>query len=113
VPDPNMEALAGGEEVNLTVLYITNALEHKDIMSKLGSLTETMDRVEKQTKDTNGRVAAIEVWRWLAAGAILVLIPITFFLINTALYNSGAIKKLEQMHAKELVTTPNNQEVKK
>jgi hypothetical protein len=112
VDDPNLEALAGGEKVDINVLFITNALEHKDIVNKLGELSDTLGRIETHTEKTNGRVAALEIWRWLAAGAIIVLIPIVFFLINTALYNSGEIKKMQQLHVKELSNAP-AQEVKK
>jgi hypothetical protein len=104
--DQTLDALTGGENVDINVLFITNALEHKDIVNKLDALVVTLERIEEHTKATNGRVAALEIWRWLAAGAIIVLVPIVFFLINTALYNSGAIKKFEQMHAKELTNTP-------
>jgi hypothetical protein len=113
VDDPNLEALAEGAKVDINVLFITNALEHKDIVSKLGDVSKTLGRIETHVEKTNGRVAALELWRWFITGAVIVLIPITIFLVNTALYNAGAIKKFEQMHVNELSTTPNSQEVRK
>lgn len=99
--------------MDVNTLYLANALEHKDIINKLADVTETVDRIERQTSATNGRVSALEKIKWLTAGALLVIIPVLVFLINTILYNSGVIKKFEQLHSRELSPTPNTQEIRK
>lgn len=110
--DPNIDALASGEEMSVTTLFLTNALEHKDIMNKLLELRDATIRIEAQTSKTNGRVSVLERLRWIMMGVLILLVPIVFFLTNTVLNNTGVIRKLEQVHAKELSTTPNSQVIK-
>lgn len=109
--DHNMEALAGGEEMSITALFLTNALEHKDISNKLNELSESMKRIEAHTAATNGRVTILERWKWMVGGFFIVIIPVVIFLINTVMNNTGVIRKFEQMHSKELSTTPNSQPI--
>jgi hypothetical protein len=39
----------------------------------MGEIVRTLDRIEKQVVKTNGRVSALEKWRWIITGGIIVL----------------------------------------
>jgi len=108
-----LDALTSGEEMSLTALFLTNALEHKDIIAQLREVSETSKRIESQVIATNSRVTKLEGWRGIAVGALVVLIPVLMFLANTVLSNTGIIRKVEQIHKSELSTSPPSEQLRK
>ena len=98
---------------SISSLQHTNAMEHQAIISQLKELAGVVERIEGHVKSTNGRVRNVEKARLVIVGVLIVIIPLFIFIVNTILYNTGVIKKFEQMHAKELSTSPNSQEVRK
>lgn len=92
--------------------FVKNELEHQSIINELSGIRKTIESVETLTKSTNGRVTKLEKARWVVTGTLVVLIPVLLFIANTVLNNTGIIRKFEQLHTKELSTTPNSQEIR-
>jgi hypothetical protein len=96
----------------LSSAFVQNEMEHLTITNKLDGMAVTLGKIEELAKITNGRIGVLERFRWMAGGALVVIIPVLLFVINTVLNNTGIIRKFEQMHKDELSTTPNSQQVK-
>lgn len=47
--------------------------------SKLNVHTDALIRIENQVKKTNGRVTALERWRWVLTGAFVMLSGLVFY----------------------------------
>ncbi len=58
---------------------------NREIDHFMKDIKETLERIEIQTTTTNGRVSALEKWRWMQAGALAIvtslLLPIIFKLL--------------------------------
>ena len=52
---------------------MNESYNRETIDSKLDSIHEAVKRVEGLATKTNGRVTALERWRWILTGAMIVL----------------------------------------
>jgi len=46
---------------------------NREIDFHFSEIKETLFRIENQTIKTNGRVSALEKWRWLITGGLIIL----------------------------------------
>lgn len=99
---PQMAERKMSLSATVTSLILNNSLDHQAIVSTLTELSETLDRIEKQTTKTNGHVTELRLWRSLMLGMLLILIPFTIYFANTVLVNTGVINRLEQIHRGEM-----------
>lgn len=62
-------------------------------------IQETLGRIEVQTKQTNGKVASLSLWRAYMAGAIAVLsviaVPICWYTLNGVITNASSIQVVQ------------------
>ena len=52
------------------------------IEGRLKSIEDGNERIERQTIKTNGRVTALEKWRWIISGGLLLLSVMTGFIFQ-------------------------------
>lgn len=60
--------------------------KNREIDEKFVDIRETLGRIEIQTKMTNGRVTALEKWRYVIMGAVAVLVSIVVPILAWALW---------------------------
>lgn len=70
---------------------------NREIDSHFNEIKETLDRIEKQTIKTNGRVSSLEEWRSYVVGAVAVLVLIGLPLLT---YNLWQTVRLSEVVAK-------------
>jgi len=70
---------------------------NREIDSHFLEIKETLERIEKQTIKTNGRVSSLEEWRSYVVGAVAVLVLIGLPLLT---YNLWQTVRLSEAVAK-------------
>lgn len=60
--------------------------ENREIRDFFDDIRKTLDRIEKQTIKTNGRVSSLENWRSYTVGAMAVITLIIVPILGWALY---------------------------
>lgn len=59
---------------------------NREILEMFGELSKGQDRIESQVKHTNGRVTALERWKYIGIGATCVLTTVVVPILSWALY---------------------------
>lgn len=60
--------------------------QNREIDNMFNEIKDIMYRVEEQTKRTNGRVTALERWKYTIIGALTILTTIVVPILGWALY---------------------------
>ena len=88
------------DNINLKLTGIAARLEALQEMNAMSMAhhSEKLDKIYKQTKETNGRVTALEketsLWRWLSAKPFRLVISVTIIIILSKLVTNDQIINL-------------------